>query len=457
MRLMRLFNFLFIFAACSTGGHKTPSQNLPDPLKLDVTSFRLQNGLTVLVVENHALPIYAFYSFYKVGGKDERKGITGASHFLEHLMFKGTKTMSASKFDFLVEGNGGTTNAYTTNDFTVYHENMPANTLEMMLKVEADRMVNLKLDAKEFEHERKVVLEERKMRYENSPRGQVYLNMMQEMFRGTPYGTSVIGDIEDLNTVSRNQIYQYYRQWYAPNNATIVIAGDVDPSQVKSWVEKYYGGLPASKVPEDSRGKVPASAFQFGHKVPIEKHLKGQSASPLFMVAFPGEPIGTPRGYAMDILSSILGDGKSAHLVQKFTLSKAPKASSIYAGNYTLEKAGTFMVGGELVRGVKPSSFKADLLTELVSSCDKAITDTALQKVKNNYEKNLFGELDTNAGVAQFIGDRQAYFGDWAYYRKELQIYQALTVAEVRKACKEVFADQRYVWVTVWERNKGEN
>ena len=454
---MRIVSCLLalLISACSSGP-RSASQSLPDPLKLDVKSFRLDNGLTVLVIEDHRLPVYSLYSFYKVGGKDERKGITGASHFLEHLMFKGTETMSASKFDFLVEGNGGTSNAYTTNDFTVYHENMPTSTLAMMLEVEADRMINLRIDPKEFEAERQVVLEERKMRYENSPRGQVYLTMMEQLFNDTPYGTSVIGDIPDLKSVSRNQIYQYYRQWYAPNNATIVVAGDVNFSDVKSLVTKFFDGLKSSPVPEESRAKVSDSTYNISLKEPLELALKGQSASPLFMLAFPGERIGTPRGFALDMLSSILGDGKSSFLIQKFALTKNPKVSNLYAGNYTLEKAGAFMIGGELVRGVDPIEFKKALLKGLKESCGRAVTDRALQKVKNQYETSLFRDLDSNAGVAQFVGDRQAFYGDWAYYRKEWQIYSQLKAPEVKQACEEVFAAKNHVWVTVWEKNTEE-
>lgn len=453
MRILSWLLTLSVLQACSSGP-KVASQNLPDPLKLNVESFRLDNGLTVLVIEDHRLPVYALYSFYKVGGKDERKGITGASHFLEHLMFKGTKTMSASKFDYLVEGNGGTSNAYTTNDFTVYHENMPTSTLEIMLQVEADRMVNLRIDPKEFEAERQVVQEERKMRYENSPRGQIYLAMMEQLFKDTPYGTSVIGDVPDLKAVSRNQIYQYYAQWYAPNNATIVIAGDVRFSDVKSLVKKYYGELKASSVPADTRAQTPDAAFKVKLEKSVNLGLKGLSASPLFMMAFPGEPIGTPRGFALDMLSSLLGDGKSAYLVQKFALTKEPKVANIYAGNYTLEKAGAFMVGGELVKGVDAEKFKDQLLEGLREACDTAITERSLQKVKNQYETGLLRDLDSNGGVAQFVGDRQAFFGDWAYYRKEWQIYSALKAPEVQAACKEMFAQPHNIWITVWENNK---
>lgn len=453
MRCISSLFALLLLSACAVGP-QSPSQSLPDPLKLDVASFTLDNGMKVVVLEDDRLPVFSLYMFYKVGGKDERKGITGASHFLEHLMFKGTKNMSASKFDYLVEGNGGSSNAYTTNDMTVYHENMPTTALDLMLGVEADRMVNLVIKKNEFEQERQVVLEERKMRYENSPRGQLYLNMMQELFKGTPYGTSVIGDIEDLKTVSRDQIYKYYRQWYAPNNVTLVLAGDVKTSNVKDLVKKHFAQLPASPVPTESRAAVPASAFDIQIKEPVEKNLYGNSTVPMFMLSYPAAPVGNAEAYAQDILSSILGDGKSSHLIQKFALSKRPLVSSIYAGNYTLEKAGAFMVSGEIMRGQDPGVFKAKLLKELKSSCQTAVTDRNLQKVKNQYEAGLFDRLDTSAGLAQFLGEREAFYQDWAYYRRELQIYQKLGLKEVKAACQKMFANPVHVWVTVWDKNE---
>ncbi len=454
MRFLPLLFSAILLAGCSSGP-STPSSNLPDPLNLDVTSFKLSNGMQVLVLEDDRLPVYSLYMFYKVGGKDERKGITGASHFLEHLMFKGTKNIAASKFDFMVEGNGGSSNAYTSNDMTVYHENMPTSTLDLMVGVEADRMVNLIIKKDEFEQERQVVQEERKMRYENSPRGQLYLRTMEELFKGTPYGTSVIGDIADLKTVSRDQIYRYYRQWYAPNNATLVLVGDVRAGNVKNLVKKHFGELMASDVPEQSRASVPLSAFVPQVKAPVDVALKGQSSTPVFMLSYPAAPSGAPEAFAQDIMSSALGDGKSSHLVQKYVLSKRPQVATIYAANYTLEKAGMFMVGGELVRGVDPLKFKKDLLKELSSSCMTAITENNIQKVKNQYEAGLFRQLDTSGGLAQFIGDRQSLYGDWAYYRKELQIYRGLTVKDVQGACERMFAQPGHVWVTVWEKNSG--
>jgi zinc protease len=236
-------------------------------LSFDVHKEVLPNGLTVLLVENKKLPIFTYYTFYKVGGKFETQGITGASHFLEHMMFKGAKKYGYGVFDQLVEGNGGRNNAYTSNDLTVYYQDLPSEHVYTMIDLEADRMENLLLKPEAFESERLVVLEERKMRYENSDRGKLYLNMMQEMFVNTPYGTSVIGNIEDLKSVSRDQIYDYFKKYYAPNNAVIVIVGDINSKKVMKEIKAKFGSIAASeKLDEIKAQTLKASGFNFQGK-----------------------------------------------------------------------------------------------------------------------------------------------------------------------------------------------
>ena len=215
---------LFVNSCSSVKKDKT----LADSINLDVDELKLDNGMTALIVNNPKLPIFSLYFFYKVGGKNEVAGITGASHFLEHMMFKGGKKFGKNSLDFIIEGSGGSTNAYTTNDQTVYYENLPSTELSLMLDIEADRMENLTLDTDEFNKERAVVLEERKMRYENSPRGQLYQLLMKTFFDGTAYGRPVIGEIPDLKSVTREQIHAYFKRFYAPNNVTLVLVGDVD-------------------------------------------------------------------------------------------------------------------------------------------------------------------------------------------------------------------------------------
>jgi zinc protease len=448
MKLLPILLTLLI--GCSTTAKQ---KNLSDSIHIDVHEVKLANGMTALIVPNSKLPIFSLYLFYKVGGKNEVPGITGASHFLEHMMFKGAKKYGKNTIDFMIEGSGGSTNAYTTNDQTVYYENLPSTQLESMLDVEADRMENLLLDPDDFNKEREVVLEERKMRYENSPRGQLYLGMMQSLYAGTPYGTSVIGEIPDLKSVTQKQIHDYFKNFYAPNNLSLVLVGDVNPAQAEKFIREKFEKIPASPIIDKNRASLTDEMFT--PKLTQNKvvEMKGESPSPIFMLAFPSYKAGHPKGYPLDVLSSILGSGKSSALINQYILTNNPVATSMYAAHQSLEKSGFFFVGGELVRGIKLKEFREDLQKKLVGFCQTEITERSIQKIKNNYLVDLYSGLDTNAGLAQFLGDRQLLFGDWRFYKTEFSLYEKVSVDDVKTACVEIFS-RPSVFVSVWNQHK---
>ncbi|MBA2403783.1 MAG: insulinase family protein [Bdellovibrionales bacterium] len=432
---------------------KEDKKTLSDNIHIDVEEVKLDNGLTALLVNNPKLPIFSLQLFYKVGGKNEVPGITGASHFLEHMMFKGAKKYGANTMDFIIEGSGGSTNAYTTNDQTVYYENLPSSQLEKIIDIESDRMENLLLEPEAFNKEREVVLEERKMRYENSPRGQLYLEMMQTLYKGTPYGRSVIGDIPDLKSVTREQIFKYFKRFYAPNNATLVLVGDINVSQAKKLINEKFGKIPSSPSVEEAHKELKDEDFVPKLTVHQTVAKKGESPNPLFMLAFPTYKAGHTKGYALDVLSSIIGSGKSASLINKYILIDKPIATSMYAAHQSLEKSGFFFIGGELVRGVKLSQFREDLLKNLNSFCDTEITERSIQKIKNNYLTGLYGGLDTNAGLGSFLGERQLIFNDWRFYKTELDMYEKVSVGDVKAVCQEAFVKPS-VFVSVWNMHK---
>jgi zinc protease len=447
------FLLLALLIACSSRDKSDKKATLADSINLDVEEVNLDNGMTALLLRNPKLPIFSLYMYYKVGGKNEVPGITGASHFLEHMMFKGAKKYGFGKIDFMIEGAGGSTNAFTTNDETVYYENLPTTSLESILDIEADRMENLLLEEDAFEKERAVVLEERKMRYENSPRGQLYLGLMEALYAGTPYGTSVIGDIKDLKTVTRDQIHAYFKRFYAPNNVAMVLVGDINLSRAREIITQKFASIPSSPTVAKSHQELTDDKFQ--PKLPQSKTIamKGESPNPMFMVAFPTVKAGDPKGYPLDVLSSILGSGKSSSLMNEYVLVPKPVATSMYAAHNQLEKSGFFFVGGELVKGIKLNEFKDRLLKKLKLFCQTEITEKNIQKIKNNYLVDLYSGLDSNAGLAQFLGERQLLFGDWKSYKTELESYERVTVAQVKASCEEVFA-RNSLFVSVWNKNK---
>jgi zinc protease len=434
---------------------ETKSESGVDSLSFKAKKKVFSNGLTAIVVENKKLPLFSYYTYYKVGGKHEKDGITGASHYLEHMMFKGAKKYGPGMFDKIVEGNGGSNNAYTSNDLTVYYENLPSEHLNKIIDVEADRMQNLALEKESFEKERNVVLEERKMRYENSDRGKIYLTMMKKMFEGTPYGTSVIGKIKDLKSVTRDQMYDYFKKFYAPNNAVIVIVGDVDQDDVFDELEKRFGDMPKSTGLEAYKDSINSKKdFEFKGKYNGKSYkLKGTSPNPSFFLAFKGIKIGPRMAYVLDILSSVLGDGGSSILTKKYVLNKKPVLSKAHAGNYTLQDSGVFFVGGELIRGANLSWIQKDLYKKLKDSCQSDINERSVQRIKNQYLVQMLSGLETNAGVASFLGNREIYYGDYNFYKKELDIYNSVTVDELKSACSQYLTKKNSIFLSIWNKN----
>ncbi len=438
---------------------KALEQDSNGMVHLEVKKYTLPNGLKLLVYENHKLPIFSYYTFFDVGGRHEGEGTTGATHFLEHLMFKGAKKYGPGQFNFLIEGNGGQTNAYTNFDNTVYYEDLPITSgeqdmVEKVIDIEADRMDNLALVPEAFEKERNVVLEERKMRYENRPGGKLYLSMMQSIFEGTPYGGSVIGSVADLKSLTREHVSNYFKKFYTPDNATVVVAGDVDADEVYEMVKEKYGEMsPSSKEIQDYRVSRDNPDL-YKHRGRYGRHvkIKANSTTPQFMLAYPSVATGIHKGYVLDILSSILGEGASSYLNQKYVASKRPILSTIYASNYTLKYSGVFFIGGELLPKKGIYWFKKQLVKDLKKSCDSAIDERSLQKTKNQYLISYVSSLETNNGVAHFLGMRENFFNDYAYYKKELDIYEKISVDEVKSACKELFNSDNFIMTSVWDK-----
>ncbi len=428
--------------------------NLP---VINVKKKTLANGLRVLVYENNRLPIFSYYTFYDIGGRHESRveKTTGATHFLEHMMFKGAKKYGPGQFDTLIEGKGGSTNAYTNFDMTVYYQNLPAEMLDTVVDMEADRIQHLLLVPESFESERNVIFEERKYRYENSSNGKLYLAMMQSVFEGTPYGGSVIGDEVDLKNLSRDQVFDFFQKYYVPNNAIIVVAGDVDADDVFSMVEKKFGAIPASAQLSSLR-KNGDDATRFTLKAKFNKEivLQGNTPVPLFTMAFKGEPLGVREAYVMDILSSILGSGNSSHLNQLYVKAAKPILNDVSVVNYNLKYNGVFYISGELLKGVSIDQIKQRLRRDMANWCDKdALNARNLQKTKNQLLVSYFEDIRSNSGMAHFLGLREAYFGDYQEYLKELEIYNSITLEEVKKSCDRILKKSNpHIFLSIWDK-----
>jgi zinc protease len=443
--------------AIDEGSRSLKEQGLAVSTHLKVTKEVLSNGLTVIVVENNHLPLFAYYTFFKVGGRDEKPGVTGATHFLEHMMFKGAGKYGAGVLDKTIEGHGGNANAYTTLDMTVYHENLPASALEIIVDIEADRMQNLLLEKVSFEKERQVILEEKRMRYENSPGGQLYLAAMATLFEKTPYANPVIGLDKDVRTVSRDEILNFFKTYYLPANAVIVVSGDVSPSKVISLIKDKYGDIPASKkiaAIEKARNDPKNYSFKKARTDDVAVH--GASPTPMFYFLYKGEKIGTRRAKVMDILAAILGEGESSWLYQTYMQGKKPLVGYMAAHNVNFRMSGYMAISGQALQRVTSKKIKKVFLKDIKKVCiEKIINARTVEKVKNNYLFGFYQRLWTNDGLAEMLGDYEVSTGDYSNYLKDIEVYDSIKSEEVLSACKEILNESNPIFVHVWDKNPG--
>ncbi|HEY6721281.1 MAG TPA: pitrilysin family protein, partial [Burkholderiales bacterium] len=287
---------------------------LASAAQADPREFTLPNGLRLIVKEDHRAPTAVHQVWYRVGSMEEAPGTTGVAHVLEHMMFKGTRRVGPEEFSRLVAEAGGRENAFTSTDYTVYHEQVHRDRLPLVMRLEADRMANLVVRPEEFAREIKVVMEERRWRYEDKPRSLLEENLMATAFAAHPYKWPVIGWMQDLQNMSWKDASAWYRRWYSPNNATVIVVGDVEPEQVLAWARRYYGALvprpnfarksfsePAQRGIKYVTVKAPAELayVRLGYKAPVLR-----------------DPANDWEPFALSLLAQLLGGDDAARLNQ---------------------------------------------------------------------------------------------------------------------------------------------
>ncbi len=323
-----LFSALILQISCSKSvTTRHASQVLPS--NDEVQAFQLGNGMKVIVIENHRAPVVVSQVWYKVGGSYEHDGITGVSHVLEHMMFKGTPDYPAGKFSEIIAANGGKENAFTGKDFTAYFQRIASDRLELCLKLEADRMVNLVLDEAEFLKEVEVVKEERRLRTDDNPSALTYERFNAVAYTNNPYRQPIIGWMEDLNSMTIDDLAEWYQSYYAPNNATLVVVGDVEAEQVLALAEKYFGPLKPAKVPSL---KPRQGAEQYGTQ---RITLKLPAQIPTMVMGYKVPVLNTAKErwevYALEVLAGLLDGGNSARLTKNLVRGEQ-LATSVSAG-----------------------------------------------------------------------------------------------------------------------------
>ncbi len=461
MKLQRLIPGLFtafvigVTSSCSNMNSFTTSDDNSSEVEIakNTKKYVLDNGLTVIISSNKRLPIVSYYTLFDVGGRYEGEGTTGATHFLEHMMFKGAKKYGPGEFESIIEHNGGNSNAYTTNDMTVYHENVPSHLLEKIMDVESDRLSHLLLEPVSFESERKVVFEERKMRYENSPDGQMYLTMMKKIFAGTPYGQSVIGEVTDLEKLTRDQMMSFFKKFYAPNNAIVAIVGDVDQEAALAMIKKYYGALPAYSELNKIKNELDSDMrFEFKSTPGMEYRYFSTTPLPKVSFSYRSHRIGVEKNYALDVLAHMLSDGMSSYFYKKYIGIEDPVFSSLAANHYNLRFSGVFYLDADLSEGKSVDTARDLILKDSAGFCKEALDENALQKTKNAILTSTFHTMKSNASIASTFVLNEKFYGDFSYAKNEMNKYLGVNLSEVRAVCKEIFIDQKPIVIALWNQ-----
>lgn len=421
LKLSLLLSFL-----CLVAFVENTKASLQEKIQFKVEKFVLDNGLTVLVHEDHTMPILSYQQWFRVGSSHERVGRTGLAHFFEHLMFKGTQKYPKGEIERIIQMNGGSNNAFTTEDHTGYYTNLPSDKLELIIDVESDRMRNLLFDQKEIDSEREVVKEERRMRLENSVYGSLFELIRETRFKTSPYRWPVIGYMQDLNATKLEELKAFYNTYYAPNNAIVVVAGAVSTSRVKELVKKYYGAIPKQVLPEY---KPTPEANQLSPRTAkIEKDVQGVTTA----IIYPTIATGQGDEFALDLLANALGTGTSSRLYKRLVY-KNQLATSVSVSSSTNKLAGDFSIIVAFTPGANTQRGLSLIDSELKSIKETLLTPKEIEKLKNQVMLSYVKGLQTMAERASSLAANEIIYGDYTRLFSDFEKYEQVTAEDIKR------------------------
>jgi predicted Zn-dependent peptidase len=435
--------------ACVFGLFLTPAA--ADGVKLPYTEIHkidLANGLRALIVETHDAPVIDVQVWYHVGSKNEVAGKTGFAHLFEHLMFDGTKNLGSNEFSDYIIRSGGTDNAYTTEDTTVFWETVPNNLLPVVLWLEADRMRNLTINEKVFNNERQVVEEERRLRFDNPPYGTVVETLYDHAYTVHPYRHMTIGSMEDLNHAGIQDIQDFYDTYYEPGNATLVIVGDVDWRQAAADVQKYLG--PVTEGKGRPPNPIPQEPAQTAERV---VRLDMDVALPAVVEGYHMPADGTPDAYPLRLASKILSDGESSRIYTRLIYDKQIAVQAQSSGNFT-EDPNLFFVFAIMNEGHSPSEGATQVEAELTELKDKLVSDADLSKAKNQILRDFIISRQTAQSRAEELGYAAVVLKDPELLDTELQRFLDVTPQDIQRVARKYFVPENKTMLEVYPRKK---
>ncbi len=398
----------------------------------EIQKHSLENGMTVFTLEDHSSPIVTFQVWYEVGSKNEPAGATGMSHLLEHMMFKGSKNYGPEEHSRLIAQNGGYDNAFTTSDFTGYYSVLPSDKLELALKLEADRMQNLLLNKEALKSERKVVMEERRYRTDNRNMGKINEQIWALSYQAHPYHHPTVGWMSDLEDISREEINNYYEQYYSPNNSTVIVVGDFETEKVKKLIKDYFGSMSAQPEPDRVNTREPK---QRGERR-LTYHKSTQTPYIVAGYHIPGK--GHKDYYTLKVISALLSKGESSRLYKKLVYKDQ---SALFAGGWTgaREDHGLFLLYAAVKPGHTVKEVEKSLYEEVKKLKNKPVDKKELQKVKNQLQSENVFSLESIDGKASAVGRALLQSGDYRLYNKAPEKIKAVSREDIQKTAKKYF------------------
>ncbi len=420
--------------------------------KVAFEEYNLENGLHVILHNDPSAPTVITSVMYHVGAKDEQPDRTGFAHFFEHLLFEGTENIKRGEWFKIVTSNGGVNNANTTEDRTYYYEVFPSNNLELGLWMEAERMMHPVINQIGVDTQNEVVKEEKRLRYDNSPYGQLIPQVKKNMFKNHPYRWTTIGSMDHLDAAKLEEFQAFNKKFYVPNNAVLVVAGDINKDQAKEWIQKYFGPIKNG----------PAIKRETFVEQPITQTIKasfedGNIQIPMVVTAYRTPSMKTRDARVLDMISTILSDGKSSRLYKKIVDDKK-MALQIGAFSYSQEDYGTYIIYGLPQAPNTSESLVKEIDEEIVKLQTELISEKDMQKLQNKYENQYVNGNATIDGIADNLATYYLLYGDVNLINTEMDMYRSITREEIRDIAKKYLnPNQRLLLDYVPSKDKAQN
>ncbi len=432
---------LLVAVVCLAADPGTNASNRPP--KFDYTISTLPNGLKVVMLEDHSTPIVQAEIWYHVGSKNEKPGRTGFAHLFEHMMFKGSKNVDPEGHPSWISSVGGQSNAYTNEDATVFWQTFPAQYLPLVLWLEADRLASLRINEAVFRTEREVVKEERRMRVENQPYGRLNEIVYDQAFTVHPYKHPTIGSMKDLEAASIQDVRDFFRTYYVPNNATLVIVGDFDKQEAQGLVNQYFGRIPKSArpVPRDIPQEPPQTKER---RVRLEENWPLPAVVVAHHITFDGHP----DSYPLHIASKVLSDGQSSRIYRRLVYEKQIALAAFGGGNI-IENPNLFFAVAIVQPGKTIEEATGALIAELDRLRKEPITPSELQQAKNQFARDYIFSRESNKDKALQLGHAAVIHDDIRTADGEFDIFMNMTAADVQRVAQKYFTPENRLVLTI--------